>query len=149
MPIVVPTKPTTKPTTTKATETPASRRAAKPKKARSVHAIIRYIHVAPQKVRRVADLVRSLDVTAAEHLLASLPKRATTPVWKAIKSAASNAIHNHDLDKNRLFVESIQVNQSMMLPRFAPRAQGRSYKIRKRFSHVEVAVAERPLTKSK
>ena len=97
----------------------------------------------------MADLVRSLDVTDAEHLLASLPKRATTPVWKAIKSASSNAIHNHDLDAKRLYVQSIQVNQSMMLPRFAPRAQGRSYKIRKRFSHVDVSVAERPVTKSK
>ncbi|MFO0702881.1 MAG: 50S ribosomal protein L22 [Candidatus Andersenbacteria bacterium] len=113
-------------------------------KSKSVHAVIRYIHQAPQKVRRVADVVRSLDVEAAEHVLASLPKRATLPVWKAIKSAASNAVHNHDLDKARLYIQSIQVNPSMTLPRFAPRAQGRAFKIRKRFSHIDVVVAERP-----
>ena len=116
-------------------------------KTKQVRAAIRYIHTAPQKVRRVADLVRSLDVTEAEHLLASLPSRAAKPVWKAVKSAASNAVHNNDLDKERLFVAAIQVGDSMSLPRFAPRAQGRSYKIRKRFSHIEVTVRERPAKK--
>jgi large subunit ribosomal protein L22 len=128
------------------TPTPKAARAPKAKAVR-VRAIIRYVHSAPQKVRRVADLVRSLDVNAAEHILASLPKRAATPVWKAIASAASNAVHNHELDRSRLFIETIQVNQSMMLPRFMPRAQGRAFKVRKRFSHVEVSVAERPVTK--
>jgi large subunit ribosomal protein L22 len=105
---------------------------------------IRYIHMAPQKVQRIADLVRSLDVQAAEHLLASVPKRASLPVWKAIKSAAASAVHNYELDAKKLYVRAITVGHSLELPRFMPRAQGRAYKIRKRFSHIDVIVAERP-----
>lgn len=136
----------TKPATPAKSAAPA-KAAAKSAKPKNVRAVIRYIHTSGQKVRRVADLVRSLDVNAAEHILASLPKRAATPVWKAVASAAANAVHNHEFDRARLFIETIQVNQSMTLPRFAPRAQGRAFKIRKRFSHIDVTVAERPVVK--
>lgn len=98
--------------------------------------------MAPQKVRRVADLVRRLPVVEAEHLLENLPKRASVPIWKAIHSAAANAVHNNGMDRSQLVVEAITVGESLTLPRFMPRAQGRAYKIRKRFSHIYVTVSQ-------
>lgn len=112
------------------------------KKTVKVEAKIRYVHMAPQKVRRVAALVRRLPVVQAEQLLENLPKRASVPIWKAIHSAASNAVHNSGMDRNQLIVEAITVGESLTLPRFMPRAQGRAYKIRKRFSHIYVTVSQ-------
>jgi large subunit ribosomal protein L22 len=125
----------------------SARAATKKSPAKKVSATIRYIHMAPQKVQRIANLVRGLDVTSAEHLLASVPKRASIPVMKAIHSAAASAVHNNSLDRKSLFVESISVGQSLVLPRFMPRAQGRAFKIRKRFSHINIVVAERAESK--
>jgi len=114
---------------------------------KTVKANIRYVHMAPQKVRLIARLVKNMDIETAEHLLNSLPKRATKPIWKAISSAAANAVHNAEMDRKRLFVRSINVNESMTLKRHRPRAQGRAFLIRKRFSHICVEVAQRPETK--
>ena len=111
-------------------------------KVKKVEAKIRYVHMAPQKVRRIATLVRNLPVIEAENLLENLPKRASIPIWKAIHSAAANAVHNQGLDRKNLVVAAITVGESLTLPRFMPRAQGRAYKIRKRFSHIYVTVSE-------
>jgi|GEM_PF-385653 len=108
---------------------------------------IRYIHMAPQKVQRIASLVRGLSVEAAEALLVNLPKRASVPVGKALGSARANAIHNYDMDIKQTWIESIRVGQSMELPRMMPRAQGRAYRIRKRFCHIDVVLVERAAAK--
>ncbi|MFO0704481.1 MAG: 50S ribosomal protein L22 [Candidatus Andersenbacteria bacterium] len=115
---------------------------------KQAEAHIRYIHMAPQKVQRIAALVRGLPVLQAEALLVTLPKRAGVAVHKAIKSARANATHNYDMDAKQTWIESIRVGQSMELPRMMPRAQGRAYRIRKRFSHIDVVLVERASTKS-
>jgi large subunit ribosomal protein L22 len=109
---------------------------------------IRYIHMAPQKVERIASLVRGLSVAQAGSLLLTLPKRACVPIDKAIKSASANAIHNYDMDPKLTWIESIRVGQSMELPRMMPRAQGRAYRIRKRFCHIDVVLVERAASKT-
>src|SRR3990167_4511300 len=116
-------------------------------KLKIAEAHIRYIHVAPQKVQRVAALVRGLPVLQAEALLLNVPKRASVPVLKALRSARANATHNLDLDAKNIDIQSIRVDQSLMLPRMMPRAQGRAYRIRKRFCHIDVVLVERKTAK--
>jgi large subunit ribosomal protein L22 len=140
---LTPKKPAEKKSVSKTNTASVKRAAAKKTPAKKVSATIRYIHMAPQKVQRIVNLVRGLDVVSAEQLLAQVPKRASIPVMKAIHSAAASAAHNNNLDIKSLFVESISVGQSLVLPRFMPRAQGRAFKIRKRFSHINIVVAER------
>ncbi|MFH0830858.1 MAG: 50S ribosomal protein L22 [Parcubacteria group bacterium] len=138
---------TTKLATNKPALKTATRPASKVNKIKRAEAHIRYIHMAPQKVQRIATLVRGLPVLQAESLLESLPKRASIPVLKALRSARSNATHNHDMDAKQLHVESVRVGQSMTLPRMMPRAQGRAYRIRKRFSHIDIVLIERAAPK--
>lgn len=149
--------PTTAPKTKSASSASATtaKRATKPAKTSSnktspkvaelkrAEAHIRYIHMAPQKVQRIASLVRGLRVLDAEAMLATLPKRASVPVTKALGSARANAVHNYDMDAKLTWIESIRVGQSMELPRMMPRAQGRAYRIRKRFCHIDVVLVER------
>lgn len=108
-----------------------------------VTAHLRGLHIAPQKVRLITDLVRGLDIGEADAQLAYAAKRAARPIRKLIASAAANAEHNFALRRDNLFVAQILVNQGPTLHRYQPRAFGRAAPIRKRSSHVTVILDER------
>ena len=108
-----------------------------------VKAQAKYVRHSPYKVRRVLDLVRGLPVQEAEDVLRLSPRRATEPISKVLRSAVANAEHNHALDADELFVAEAFADEGPTLRRFRPRARGRATRIRKRTSHITVAVAER------
>ena len=113
------------------------------KKNTEVKAFARYIHVSPRKLRLVADLVRKLAVDQALQQLRFSPKNAALPLAKAINSAVANAVHNFNLNKEDLFVQSITIDGGPVFKRYAPRAQGRAFVERKRTSHINVVLIER------
>ena len=96
-----------------------------------------------QKTRLVVDLVRGKDVTDAENILAFTNRRAAEPVLKLLKSAKANAVNNHDMFEENLYVSQIMVNEGPTMKRFLPRARGRADLLRKRTCHVEIVLEER------
>lgn len=104
---------------------------------------LRFLRMSPRKVRLVVDLVRGLDVDKALAQLRFNQKDAARPVRKLIESAVANAVNNHKLNRESLFIESIAVDQGPTIKRFTPRAFGRATMIRKRMSHVTLTLAER------
>ncbi|MBE0617588.1 MAG: 50S ribosomal protein L22 [Proteobacteria bacterium] len=107
------------------------------------NATLRYLRIAPRKVRLVADLVRGKPVQDALSALRFTPKSASMPVRKLIESAVANAENNHGLDIDTLWVREIRVDEGPTLKRFRPRAQGRAFQIMKRTSHVSVVLEEK------
>ena len=106
----------------------------------------RYVRVAPQKARRVVDLIRGRGVTDALAVLQYAPQAASEPVYKAVASAVANARVKADeaataFDERELVVAEAYVDEGPTLKRFRPRAQGRAYRVRKRTSHITVVVA--------
>ena len=106
-------------------------------------AIYRHIMTAPNKVRRVANLLRGKSLAEAEATLASLPQRAVAAVAKTLKSAAANAENNEGANRDALFVSRIFVDEGTRLRRYLPRARGRADTVRKRMSHLTVVVEPR------
>lgn len=104
---------------------------------------LRFLRLSPRKVRLVVDLVRGKGLKEADAQLLHLNKRASDPVRKLIASAAANAVNNHGLQRDALYIRSITVDQGPTLKRYQPRAFGRAGTIRKRTSHVSVELAER------
>ena len=104
---------------------------------------LKYLRMAPRKVRLVADLVRGKRVEEALNALRFMPRAASLPVKKLIESAVANAENNHGLDIDTLWVREIWVDEGPTLKRFRPRAQGRAFRINKKTSHVSVVLAER------
>ncbi|HEY4024117.1 MAG TPA: uL22 family ribosomal protein, partial [Pseudonocardiaceae bacterium] len=51
---------------------------------------------------------------------------------------------NLKLDPETLWISAAYVDEGPTLKRFRPRAQGRTYRIRKRTSHITVEVESRP-----
>jgi large subunit ribosomal protein L22 len=107
-----------------------------------VRAQAKYIRQSPYKVRRVLDLVRGLPVGEATTVLTHLNRRAAEPVAKVLKSAVSNAEHNHSLDADDLVVAEAFADEGPTLRRYQPRARGRATRIRKRTSHITIIVAD-------
>jgi len=107
-----------------------------------VSAQAKFIRTSPRKVRLVVDVVRGLKLSEALDQLKLMNKKATGPVMKVINSAASNAEHNFEMDKDNLFVKAITVNEAPTLKRWLPRAHGRATTIRKRNSHITVILDE-------
>lgn len=91
---------------------------------------------APRKVRLVADLVRGKSAERALALLSLLPKRASGPMQKLIKSAIANA----QAPASELYISKIEVNGGIVFKRMMPRARGRGARINKRTSHITLAL---------
>ena len=106
-----------------------------------VEAKVKGVSISPQKCRLVADQVRGLPVGRALDLLSFSTKKAAVSISKLIRSAIANAEHNHGLDIDELVVSEIQVNEGPVLKRMMPRAKGRSSRILKRTSHINVTVS--------
>ena len=106
-------------------------------------AISRSIGVTPRKMRLVADLVRGKNVSDAVALLHNINKAASVPLRKTIESAAANAINNHGFNEENLFISELQINDSIKMKRYRPRAKGSAAGIIKRTSTIVVKVKER------
>src|SRR5690606_25663218 len=70
-----------------------------------VRALAKDQPVSPQKVRLVLDVIEGKPVEEALTLLEFMPQPSARMVWKVLKSAASNAENNFDLDPDGLRVK--------------------------------------------
>lgn len=105
-------------------------------------ATARYVRVAPNKARQVVAHIRGLEVDEARRILRFSPKDVAGQILKTLNSAVANAENNTDppFEADELVVTSAVVDEGPMLKRFQPRAMGRAYRVRKRTSHITVAV---------
>ncbi|HEX2176943.1 MAG TPA: 50S ribosomal protein L22 [Nocardioidaceae bacterium] len=106
-------------------------------------AVARFVRVTPMKARRIADLVRGLDVDEALSMLQFMPQAASEPVYKVLESAVANAEGGESLDRGTLVVSKVMVDEGPTMKRWRPRAQGRAARINKRTSHITVVVQPR------
>ena len=106
-------------------------------------ATLRYARISPRKVQIVLDLIRNQDADKAMAILRFTPKAACEYLEKLLKSAMANAENNHQMDVSKLYVAECYVCPGPIMKRFMPRAQGRSYRILKRTSHVTVVLKEK------
>ncbi len=104
---------------------------------------LKYVRIAPRKVKIVLDLIRGKDTDTAMAILKNTPKAASPYLIKLLKSAIANAEHNFNMDASNLYVSECFVCPGPTLKRVMPRARGRAFSILKRTSHVTLAVKEK------
>ena len=107
------------------------------------HASALNVKTTPRKVRLVIDLVRGKSVKEAYSILENLNRAASLPVLKVIKSAASNATNNYNMDEDSLYVKTIFANDGLKIKRYLPRAKGSASDLIKRNCNLYVTVAEK------
>ncbi len=109
----------------------------------------KFVRITPRKMRLVIDLIRGKTVKDAEDLLKFIPKGATTPIAKVLKSAKANATNNFEMLEEQLYIKSAFVNEGPTLKRIIPRARGRGDGLLKRTSHVTIILEEMPEGKTR
>jgi len=103
--------------------------------------------ISPRKVRPLADLIRGRFADEALDLLRFQPQRGARMLEKVLRSALGNA---QDPDQNpgrtirvdRLIVVDARVDGGSSFKRIRPRARGMAFWIRKRMSHIHVALED-------
>lgn len=102
---------------------------------------LRYLRIAPRKVRLVAHMLKGLRLNEAQAQLALHPRRAASPLAKLLFSALAAAT-GKKLHADKLAIKDIRVDKGPMLKRWIPRAQGRATPIQRHTSHIVVTLAE-------
>lgn len=110
----------------------------------AVSAKLRYLRIAPRKVRLVTDLIRKKPVEEAQTLLRFTLKRGVEPISKLLKSAIANAKNNFKLDEKNLYIAKVTVDEGPKYKRFMPRSRGRAFAIQKKTSHITLILEEIP-----
>jgi len=106
-----------------------------------VRAKLRYLRIAPRKVRLVADLIRRKSAREAEVLLSFCRKRAALPLLKLLRSALANAKNNLGIDDSNLYISKITVDEGPKLKRWRARARGQAFEIQKKTSHITLILS--------
>lgn len=109
----------------------------------NVAAKLKYLHIAPRKMRTIARLIRGMDVFEARAQLEHLTRRARLPLKKLLNSSVANARHNFGLNEEDLYISSLRVEGGPMVKRMFPRSRGRADIKRKRTSHILVVLSEK------
>lgn len=109
-------------------------------------AIQRTARQSPRKMRLVVDLIRGRAVNEAFAILKFSKKGAARQISKVLLSAVANAREQSRktdarLDEDALYVKAAWVDEGPALKRWMPAAMGRATPIKKRTSHVTIAVA--------
>jgi len=106
-------------------------------------AIARDIRMTPRKARLIIDLVRGKSISAATAILNNTNKLGAKDVLKVVKSAASNATNNFNMNFDKLYISSIFATDGIKMKRFMPRAKGSASGKVKRACIITCTVKER------
>jgi len=110
------------------------------------------LHIAPRKLRLVADQVRYMNANQATGVLPLVINKGGHLIEKSLKSAIQVAKDNN-LDLNTLVIQRIWCDEGMKLKRVISRSRGRMAPIRKHYSHLSIVlkgeVASKPNRRAK
>lgn len=104
---------------------------------------LRYLRIAPRKVRLVVNLIRGEKLEKAQIILNFTQKKAALPVLKLLNQALASAVEKDlKLDKKNIYISKIFVDGGPSYKRTFPRARGRADVILKRTSHITIVLDE-------
>ena len=107
----------------------------------NVKAIAKSVRMSPRKAKLVIDLIRGKKVGQAIAILNGVESTVKEPISKVLNSAIANAVNNHNLEADSLYIKEIYANPGPILKRMRPRAKGSGDRILKRTCHVTVVLA--------
>jgi ribosomal protein L22 len=122
----------------------SAKASAKAPRRRVVSARARYVRTSARKARMVCGHIRGKSVQEARAILAFTPREVARDWSKLLESAVANAESNHELLEDDLIIREAYADEGPTIKRFRPRAMGRATPIRKRTSHLTIALIPRP-----
>lgn len=101
----------------------------------------KYTGQSPQKVRLIADMIRGKMAQKSLEMLEFVNKASTKPVYKCLKAAIANGVVQN-LDKDKLTISEIRVDEAPTLKRSRIRSRRGPGEILKRSCHVSIILQE-------
>ncbi len=111
-----------------------------------VRAKHQFARISATKVRPFADMIRGMTTAEGLDALKFVPNRGARFLEKVLKSAVANAEDRGARNVDRLKIVEARVDGGPMFKRIQPRARGMAFVIRRRMSHIHVAVDAPELT---
>jgi len=99
---------------------------------------VKNIAQSPQKLRLVADLIRGKKVEEALDILQFTNKKGCIFLKKAVLSGIASAKELYSVDKNEMTISQISIDEAQILKRGRFASRGRSSRILKRRSHINL-----------
>lgn len=100
------------------------------------------LHVSYRKANLVCGLIRNKKVNQALTILQNTNKKTARYLQKLLASAIANAINNHAMNADKLYVYEAIVGQARTIKRAMPRAKGSSNMIKKRHCHLTIWLSD-------
>ena len=100
----------------------------------------RFARISARKVRPLADLIRGKLAYEALNILRFQPHRGARMLEKVLHSALANAEDRRATNLHHLMVTDVRVDGGPMFKRMRPHARGMASILKKRFSHIHVAL---------
>lgn len=100
----------------------------------------RFARISARKVRPMADMIRGKFADEALDVLRYQPNRGARMLEKVLRSALANAEDRRATNLQHLLVREVRVDEGPMFKRMRPRARGMAMIIKKRMSHIHVAL---------
>ncbi|MDO8663394.1 MAG: 50S ribosomal protein L22 [Candidatus Wildermuthbacteria bacterium] len=108
----------------------------------AITAKIKYLRIAPRKMRLVADLIRGKSAKEAKNLLHFTIKKGTQDFLKLLDSAISAAKNNLHIEESALYIKKLTVDEGPKLKRWMPRARGQATPLQLKTSHINLILEE-------
>jgi len=100
----------------------------------------RNLRCAPRKMKLVADVIRGKSVADAIATLRFTHRPSATPFVQRALLTAIDAAKDTVAEPEKLFLGEVIVEGGMMLKRMRPASMGRAVRVRKRTSHLHIAL---------
>lgn len=101
----------------------------------------KYVRVSTRKVRLVADSIRHMKPDIAFLYLSSLPKSASEPMVKVLRSALANA-KEKQVKTEGLTFKKIEVMGGPVMKRWRAVSRGMAHGYKKRMTHIRVVLTD-------
>ena len=102
----------------------------------------RFARISVRKLRPILDLIRGKYADDAMNTLRYLPHRGARMIEVVLKSAMANAEDRGVRNVGDLVVADARGDGGPMFKRLMPRARGMAYMIRRRSSHIQIALTD-------
>src|SRR3954469_25749296 len=102
----------------------------------------RFARISVRKLRPILDLIRGKYADDAVNILKFLPHRGARMIEQVLKSAMANAEDQGIRNVGDLIVADARGDGGPMVKRLMPRARGMAYMIRRRSSHITLALTD-------
>ncbi len=99
---------------------------------------IKNVAQSPQKLRLIVDLIRGESADKALDILKLTNKKGSSIIIKALKSAIANATDLFSAQDTDLVISHVSVDGAPTLKRYRFTSKGRSSRILKRRSHINL-----------